>query len=466
MTIERKTYKGKTTFIVRLSDPDTGERKSIGTFSTRREAEAAQERAAENRLDGLPLIPEPTKGDTLLDVFIDTIYLPLMPVSGRTKSDYKVSCKQLKDSFCIYHTKEYLCRIRKQESLRCPSDCQHRSCPPISSITNSDVHLFNNRFAYRRNKTGDLVLRSDNHRRKVAQRLRQVFNVAVEEGYIAASEHPYRADASKRNKLPARRKDTTRAVMPYEAAKTIVALLKKHSDDPYVEDFPFSPAQAQYWYFLLGTALNSGLRRSELLGLRVSDLDDKRGNIEVHRQYGWQPHSPDPDVRFPPHPKSGHGNRDVPLTRNDFDVVRGWAHRMVTTHSPDDLLFPRPINRGDEQWGYWESESYFSKSYKEAMSWAARRYFANLKDGEVAKFTWDEMTVVFHQWRTTFSVFCLTEAHIDINTLSKWLGHYSPEFTYAQYSRYVDGVSDEAVNRVALAKGYGSGGEQQVSLEE
>lgn len=448
MTIERKTYNGVTRYLVRLPDlnPDPEKetkqpRRTIGIFDTRRQAEAAQERELENRAAGLTVIPEPSKAVISFAAFVDEVYLPSVTGSHRTKSDYKGACKHLKAFF---------------------------GDMPLIQITNIDVQRFLAEFETRMKANGTEVRRSDNHRRKVAQRLRQVFNVAVEEGYIPASAHPYRADASKRNRLPRRKKDTTRAVLKYEVATEILRLLKSQSVNTVSsEPNDLLPHVAEYWYYLLGTALCTGLRRSELLGLTVSDLDLSKRTVLVSRQYGWMPDSTDQETKYPTL-KTENSIRSVPLTKEDFELVLYWATHMRTSQSPDDLVFPRPIVRGSDVWGYWDSESFFSNSYKKVMQWAARTYFKQLEDDKTVSLphSWDDFDATMHQWRHTFAVFNLTQAQVDINTLSHWLGHHSPAFTYEQYSRYVDGQSASAVERIAAAKGYGRGGEQQVGLAD
>ncbi len=90
------------------------------------------------------------------------------------------------------------------------------------------------------------------------------------------------------------------------------------------------------WRPLILTAIFTGLRASELRGLRWKDVDLEQGKIQVRQRrdrYGDE--GP---------PKSKAGRRTVPLTGPKLTaVLREW--KLKCTKGSDDLVFPNGIGR-------------------------------------------------------------------------------------------------------------------------
>jgi len=424
-------------YTAQIKDPETGQRLSLGTFDRLRDAQAAIEVASDALKHGEPLVAH-TKGTIPFKKFVEDVFIesPLLRASPKTRTGYKTICKRLTDS-------EYF------------------GSRPLNSIRQSDALRFNKDFEFTVDeKTGERIPRSANYRRKTAQILRQVFNVAVDEGYIAANAHPYKPEL-KANQLPARPKESLRVMLSHEAANQILGILLKMSQDPADE---IDRMEADYWYHFLGCALHSGLRMSELCGLRVRDLDPKTKSIDVSRQWGWNINTADENTRFP-HPKSRFSSRTIPMTDAAFASLWQWAMPMRQNETPHDLLFPRPNPQRRDTgsgWGLWGSPSDFSKKYKKALTRAWDQYVSESADKAWVKmpFAEEQMIVNIHQWRHCFCVICLAEAHVDVNTVSKWMGHHSAAFTYQTYSRYVPSALEDNLRRMDGA----FAAEQQASI--
>src|SRR5262249_31872465 len=87
------------------------------------------------------------------------------------------------------------------------------------------------------------------------------------------------------------------------------------------------------WRPLLLTAIFTGLRASELRGLRWSDVDFRRGELHLRQR----------DDRFGAigRPKSEAGERAVPLAPLLINTLREW--RLACPKSGADLVFPNGV---------------------------------------------------------------------------------------------------------------------------
>lgn len=86
------------------------------------------------------------------------------------------------------------------------------------------------------------------------------------------------------------------------------------------------------WRPLVVTAMFTGMRGSELRGLRWSDVDLKAGAIHVRRRVDrWKDFGP---------PKSKAGKRDIPLAPIVVNELRRW--RLTCPKGELDLVFPTP----------------------------------------------------------------------------------------------------------------------------
>ena len=427
-------------FTAQIKDPDTKKKVSLGTFSRYSEAQNAINLALDAKKSGEP-IKHLSKGKMPFDRFVDEVFLvsPRLRVSPKTREHYKTECRRLKEYF---------------------------GSKPLNSIKQQDVLQFIEDFRLREDpKTGQTIPRSQNYQRKTAQRLRQIFNVAVEEGYIPANAHPYKKEL-RANQLPSRPKELNRVMLSHEAAVQILSILDALSKDTTATEEELF--EAEYWYYFLGCALHTGLRMSELCGLVVSDLDWQRvpPSVYVHRQWGWNINTKSELLMFP-EPKSKSSVRHIPMSDNVFALLNDWSIKMLADDSPYGLMFPRPTPKRrryetntkkktkkkeeeeKSEWGLWGSPSDFSKRYKKMLGrvWV---YYANniaTKPHIKKPFTEEDMVVSIHQWRHCYCVTAL-QAGVDVNTVSKWMGHHSASFTYEVYSRFVKTAEAENLDKL------------------
>lgn len=479
----RQTKDGKQHYI-RIKDPaPDGSWLNFGQKPTRDEAVAEATRIIVLFNEGHPLVsllpannkkrkaseaPKTpvSKGDIPLGEFIDDVYLRSLGVRDATKSDYQVACE---------HIKHYICGTQEDGS---PLLWQDR---PLNSITTAEIHRFNT--DYQNDTAGTFLIRvwrkgervwvvndgtkphASNTCRKVAQRIRHIYNYAVAYDYLTPEQHPYRSGLrsglGKMNRLPERPSLDTTCPLSHEALDRMLAILQAQS----AADGEWG-READFWYHLIGTALWSGLRLSELLGLQRDDLLDDRLRLNVDTQWGWatikkEVKKKDGEKQVIAEgvfvtPKSKASVRTVPLEEGVYKQVSDWARKMRKEKAPDELLFPRPlpdpITEKKGLWGHWTSSSNFHRKFKEMQEKVWGLYLE-----EVAQKPWEEpfpkkkMIGKFHDLRHTYASICLSELLLDPNSVSAWLGHSSVAFTYEVYSGLIDSVHDDAAMKMRNA---------------
>lgn len=87
------------------------------------------------------------------------------------------------------------------------------------------------------------------------------------------------------------------------------------------------------WKPFIWTATFTGLRGSELRGLKWEDVDLKEGTLHVRRRL-------DKNMKFGP-PKSEAGTRDIPLAPSVAAILREW--KLACPKGEHDLVFPNGV---------------------------------------------------------------------------------------------------------------------------
>lgn len=87
------------------------------------------------------------------------------------------------------------------------------------------------------------------------------------------------------------------------------------------------------WKPLIWTATFTGLRGSELRGLKWEDVDLKEAVLHVRRRL-------DKNMKFGP-PKSEAGTRDIPLAPSVVTILREW--KLACPKGEHDLVFPNGV---------------------------------------------------------------------------------------------------------------------------
>ena len=212
--------------------------------------------------------------------------------------------------------------------------------------------------------------------------LRVIYRRALEDGDVAVN-------PTTNLRLPAVEGKRDRIVSPAEAKKLLAALAEK--DRP-----------------LWATALYAGLRRGEIMGLRIEDVNLAKGVIRVERSY-------DPKAYEFTDPKSRAGKRSVPIA----SVLRDYLieHKLRTGRN-EGLFFGRT------------AETPFDDS-----SLAARAATA-WKNAELEGIT-------LHEARHTYASLMIA-AGVNAKSLQTYMGHSSVTVTYDRYGHLMPGNEDEA----------------------
>jgi integrase len=152
----------------------------------------------------------------------------------------------------------------------------------------------------------------------------------------------------------------------------------------------------------------AGLRRGELMALRVEDVDLASGIIRVERSF-------DPKERAFIEPKSRAGRRSVPLAA----VLRDYliAHKLRLGWN-EGLFFGRsPQTPFDDS----------SLAARAATAWKNTKLNA----------------ITLHEARHTFASLMIA-AGVNAKALSSYMGHSSVTITYDRYGHLMPGNEDEA----------------------
>jgi integrase len=180
---------------------------------------------------------------------------------------------------------------------------------------------------------------------------------------------------------------------------------------------------------LLATALYSGLRISELLGLVWDDIDFAAGGIQVRAQLS-RAHRGVPARRVPP--KTAAAIRDIPLVPQLAQLLR--QHRRGSAfNAGNDWVFA--TGRGTPL-GHRNVE-------RRALQRAAR--IAGLDGGA-------EPPLRFHDLRHTFASHLILDLRLDPAQVSRILGHARVTITLDVYTHLFDEARHAAEIRAQMAQ--------------
>jgi len=148
-------------------------------------------------------------------------------------------------------------------------------------------------------------------------------------------------------------------------------------------------------------SLNTGLRRGELLNLRINQIDFKHKILTVL------------------HTKSAK-NRHIPLNKEALESISEWFQTASLSPGSNDLVFANPVT----------GEAF--KDVKKA--WTALKEEANITD-----FRWHDMRHHFASW--------LVMAGVPLNTVRELLGHSDIKMTL-RYAHLTPGHKSDAVAKL------------------
>jgi len=156
--------------------------------------------------------------------------------------------------------------------------------------------------------------------------------------------------------------------------------------------------------------LATGLRRGELLGLKWSDIDLKKGVIHVRRQILRQNGKV---IEAPLKTKNSY--RNIAIGADAIEVLKGM-------NQASEYVFPSPHG------GPMSPDSVLHMLQRVLKRAGLER-------------------IRFHDLRHTFSVLALQNG-VDVKTLSAMLGHYSAGFTLDTYAHVTTSMQKQAANAV------------------
>ncbi len=179
---------------------------------------------------------------------------------------------------------------------------------------------------------------------------------------------------------------------------------------------------------LVATALYTGMRLSELLGLRWDDVDLDRGLIHVRAQLS-RAHAGAPAQRVPPKTRAGH--RQIPLAPQLTALLR--EHRLGSSCS-----------RG--------SDWVFSTRTSTPLSQRNIQRSALHRAADAAGLRVDRARLRFHDLRHTFASHLIIDLRLDVVQVSRILGHASPSTTLSIYAHMFDEARHAADIRARMAR--------------
>ena len=274
-------------------------------------------------------------------------------------------------------------------------DVHHHIIPELGRRKLKDLSRGDVRRLYRKKRDAGLSNRTLAY---IHTTLRKALKDAVDDGSI--THNP--TDGVKPLKTPERAAKEPKALNPTQ----VKALL--------------SAASGDRWEALYIVAIHTGLRRSEILGLRWEDVDLEAGTLEVRR-------SLDTDGTLKT-PKRDSSRRALRLTLAARTALR--AHRARQNEErlragelweDNDLVFPntlgKPMNAGN----------FYRRGFQPLLE------KANLA----------EEGFTFHSLRHTFAT-TLADKGVHPSTAQKMLGHSDIRMTLAIYTHATDDMQDAA----------------------
>lgn len=187
------------------------------------------------------------------------------------------------------------------------------------------------------------------------------------------------------------------------------------------------------YYPIVLTVAFTGLRSSEMRGLRVADVDLRRAEITIcQRADAWGEIGP---------PKSEAGHRTIPIPPILVTVLRAWMLRAP--RSSLGLLFP------NSEGGVRLHSNMLNREYWPLQIAAGLAEPAGKRDNEgqpILRARYD-----FHSLRHAAASAWIKQ-HVDLKRLTTWLGHASVQTTLDVYGHLIrDELGDAAIVAAAQA---------------
>jgi integrase len=168
------------------------------------------------------------------------------------------------------------------------------------------------------------------------------------------------------------------------------------------------------WRPLIITAVRTGMRASELRGLRWSDVDLEKRVVNVRQRADiWGTMGP---------PKSFAGKREIPLSKLVVNTLREW--RLACPKGPLDLAFPNGAGRVESL------SNIYGRGYA-----PLQRHLGLVDERGKPKYK-------FHSLRH-FCASYLIERGFAPKRIQSWLGHSSITMTFDVYGHLFPSLEDD-----------------------
>lgn len=192
-------------------------------------------------------------------------------------------------------------------------------------------------------------------------------------------------------------------------------------------------AKPDRFYDVYFTAIFTGMRQSELVGLTWDSVDFKRGTIRVYRQY----------VDTKDHEKGRKRVCKFTTTKNDKTRIVEPAPQVI------DLL--RDVKAKQEAMAVaagekWENTDAFVFTNKDGSPINVHTLYNHFKE-IIRSIGLDD--VRFHDLRHTFATLAIQNG-TDIKTVSSTLGHATVAFTMDKYGHVSDTMRHDAARRMSF----------------
>jgi len=194
-------------------------------------------------------------------------------------------------------------------------------------------------------------------------------------------------------------------------------------------------------YFL---ALNTGLRRGELLGLRWQDVDLKNGNISVKQSLLRV----DGKLVFQ-EPKTKLSKRSIGISKDVIEELKKHRKKQSDEQGEADTSYSKEHNLVFcNEVGEPYCPRGFTRHFARLIDRHNNRVIADAEEEGLKVAEYNLIPKInFHGLRHTFATLCLQQG-TDPRTIQEALGHHKVAFTLDVYSGVTNKMKQEATDKI------------------